>query len=80
MDDDEYERLFGTRNRQDYFALHRRISECEPFLKGIGVHVRQIEDNGEYEATGGEEAQRDLDHAFWVIEVPAWKHKKGFVD
>ena len=77
-DDDEYEKLFGTKDREDHLALHRRMSECRSFLEEIAVHVRLIGDNGESEVTGDGEAKGDQAPTYWIIEVPAWKHKKGF--
>lgn len=77
---DEYLRLFGTWDPQDHAAFHRRIEECVPFLEEIGVRVRRIECSREPGATTDAEAEGDQDHPYWTVEVPAWKHKRGFWD
>ena len=80
-DDEEYVRLFGSNNSQAYAAFHKRMRECKPFLEDIGVRVRTIACSDE-SATAAEDgkARGNLERTRWIVEVPAWKHKEGFID
>jgi hypothetical protein len=76
---DEYLRLFGTWDPTDYTAFHERIEVCRPFLEEIGVRLRKRKHGG-HGVTVSDEEEGDHDHAFWIVEVPAWKHKRGLMD
>jgi hypothetical protein len=76
---DEYLRLFGTWDPTDYAAFHKRIEACRPFLEEIGVRLRKRKHGG-YGVTVSDEGEGDHDHTFWIVEVPAWKHKRGLMD
>jgi len=76
---DQYLELFGTWDRMDYAAFHGRIEGCMPFLREIGVHVRKTASSrtatSEYD-----DGLSSEDGTWWSIEVPAWKHKRGYAD
>jgi hypothetical protein len=76
---DEYLRLFGNWDPTDYPAFHKRMEACRPFLEEIGVRLRKRKLGG-YGVTVSDEAEGDHDHTFWIVEVPAWKHKRGLMD
>ena len=79
IDVDEYLRLFGNWDPTDYPAFHKRIEACRPFLEEIGVRLRKRKHGG-YGVTVSDEAEGDHDDTFWIVEVPAWKHKRGLMD
>lgn len=74
---DEYLRLFGYWDPQDHAAFRERIEDCKPFLEEIGVHVRRMERSREPGAPAGDEAAGG-DDTYWIIEVPRWRHKRGY--
>jgi hypothetical protein len=76
---DEYLKLFGTWDPTDYPAFHKRIEVCRPFLEEIGVRLRKRKHGG-YGVTVSDEAEGDHDDTFWIVEVPAWKYKRGLMD
>jgi hypothetical protein len=76
---DEYLRLFGTWDPTDYFAFHKRIEACRPFLEEIGVRLRKSQ-RGSLGTTVDGDAKESQDRTYWTVEVPAWKHKKGLMD
>jgi hypothetical protein len=76
---DEYLRLFWTWDPTDYPAFHERMERCKPFLEEFGVRVDKARRNS-LEPTSSGEAEEGQDPTYWTIEVPAWKHKRGFWD
>ena len=76
---EEHLKLFGTWDPKDYPAFHKKIEACRPFLEEIDIRLRKTE-RGRHGATVSDEAEGDQDHTYWTVEVPAWKHKSGFMD
>jgi hypothetical protein len=72
-------KLFGIWDPTDRLAFHERMERRRPFLKEVGVRLRKRKRGG-HGATISDEAEGDHDHIYWIVEVPAWKHKRNLMD